>query len=401
MSRRGLSKLLRGGKALKAAAAAFIIAASAPATVFAPALAATAQVETTASSRDVLTDAARRLFEDSIGLEGLEDSAPDEAREIFGDISVTDAMKPDGLIRRIADACADRAKEIAAGSIRSAVMIIAASAVCSLAGAAFGEQSAEYADLAAVLAISAVSIGDVKFFIGLGERTLDELDAFSKMLIPTLTAAAAGSGAITSAAAKYAAVMLFVNLLISLSRNIVMPLVCAYTAASVARAAAGEGGAGNALASIAGFTGWICKTVLIVTQLAFVAYLSLVGAASGAGDALAERAAKTVISALPVVGGIAADAAGAVAAGAALLRNAAGIFGMLVVAGVCLTPFLRFGVNYLFFKAAGGLAGAFAGERVTRLINAFGSAFALMLGMTGSAAVMLFISIISVTKAVT
>ncbi|MDR2421501.1 MAG: stage III sporulation protein AE [Oscillospiraceae bacterium] len=332
----------------------------------------------------------------ALKLDKLEESAPPAAGEALGKMSVMDSLKPEGHIEKLLAAASSSLREIASQSLKSVTALIAAAALCGAAGAAFGDHGSKYAELAAVLAVSAVSVGGVRSFIGMGAKTLDDLDAFAKILIPTLTAAAAGGGAVASSAAKYAATMMFVNISVSLSKNVVMPLIYAYTAVSVADAAVG----GGALRGVAELSRWLAKTVMTVSTLAFVAYLTLVGAASGPGDELAMRAAKTAISALPVVGGIAADAASAVVSGAAMLRNAIGIFGALTVAGICVLPFLRLGVHYLLFKAAGGLSGAFAGGRVSGLIVDIGAAFGMTLGMTGAAAVMIFISIISMTKAV-
>jgi stage III sporulation protein AE len=332
----------------------------------------------------------------TLELEALEESAPSAARDVLGDMSVMDSLKPEGRIEKLFAAAVSSLRGIAAQSLKSVMVLVAAAALCGAAGAAFGDSGSKYAELAAVLAVSAVSVGGVRSFIGMGARTLDDLDAFAKLLIPTLTAAAAGGGAVASSAAKYAATMMFVNISVSLSKNVVMPLIYAYTAASVADAAVGNG----ALRGVTELTGWLARTVMTVSALAFVAYLALVGAASAPGDELAMRAAKAAISALPVVGGIAADAASTVVSGAAVLRNAVGVFGALTVAGVCVLPFLRLSVHYLLFKAAGGLSGAFAGGRISRLIGDVGAAFGMTLGMTGTAAVMIFVSIISLTRSV-
>ena len=48
---------------------------------------------------------------------------------------------------------------------------------------------------------------------------------------------------------------------------------------------------------------------------------------------------------------------------------------------------------------AAALAAAFADRRVSGLINELGGVFGMVLGVVGAAALMLFISIISVTKA--
>ena len=117
--------------------------------------------------------------------------------------------------------------------------------------------------------------------------------------------------------------------------------------------------------------------------------------------AAAARAVKTAVSAaLPVVGGIISDAAGTLAAGATLLRSAVGVLGCAVAAAVCLAPFIALGARYLMYKAASVAASAFAPGPLAGLIADIGAVFALVLGVTGASAAMLFVGIISFVKAV-
>lgn len=63
------------------------------------------------------------------------------------------------------------------------------------------------------------------------------------------------------------------------------------------------------------------------------------------------KAAKFTMSSLvPVVGGILSDAAETVLAGAGILKNAVGVFGMLAVLAMCVVPFLQLGIHYLAYK---------------------------------------------------
>ncbi len=71
------------------------------------------------------------------------------------------------------------------------------------------------------------------------------------------------------------------------------------------------------------------------------------------------------------------------------------MFGLLAVLAICLTPFVTMAVQYLLYKLAAFLAGTVTEEPLAELIDALGSAFGLMLGMTGSCALALLISIIS------
>ena len=72
-----------------------------------------------------------------------------------------------------------------------------------------------------------------------------------------------------------------------------------------------------------------------------------------------------------------------------------GVALLLAVLAICLTPFITMAVQYLLYKLAAFLAGTVTQEPLADLIGALGSAFGLMLGMTGSCALALLISIIS------
>ena len=141
--------------------------------------------------------------------------------------------------------------------------------------------------------------------------------------------------------------------------------------------------------------------LLTAGLLVFVGYLTASGAIAGSADAAAVKAAKMTISrAIPVVGGILSDAAETVLAGAGVLRGTVGVVGMLVVLAICLTPFLQLALHYLTYKGAAALTGTVAGPRLSGLMDNLGGAFGLILGMTGSCALVLLFSIVSAVSAV-
>ena len=73
---------------------------------------------------------------------------------------------------------------------------------------------------------------------------------------------------------------------------------------------------------------------------------------------------------------------------------------MLVVQAICLTPFLRLALQYLVYKATAALCATVAQPRLSQLIDAIGGAFGLVLGMTGAAALVLLVSLVSAIMAV-
>lgn len=315
----------------------------------------------------------------------------------MGDINVSDALDTDTWLSKLWDGIKDELSASFRRGAGNALLIIAVVLLCSASGAMYSGETPDFVPLAGTIAVAAVAVGDMRAFIGLGNSILNTLSDFSKVLLPSLTAAATAAGAISSATAKYAAVSLFMDILLTAAQNFIMPLIYAYIALVIANAAMGN----NVLSGAASLVKWLCVSAMTALVIAFAAYLSITGAISGPADAVATRVAKTTLStALPVVGSIISDAAGAVVAGAGMLRNAVGVFGMLCVMCVCLAPFIKLGAHYLIYKAAAGVSGAFADGRLTGLVSGLSSAFGMVLSIVGAGALMMFISLISFIKAV-
>ena len=250
--------------------------------------------------------------------------------------------------------------------------------------------------IAGVLAITALTMTDMAVMIGLGRDTLGRMEGFSSVLLPVMAVLTAATGNVTSAAVHQGATVLFSQLLITAMDRLLVPLVYAYVAVSCAHAAVGNPG----LSKVAGLLKGAATSILTALLLAFVGYLTASGAIAGSVDAAAVKAAKLAISrAIPVVGGILADASESVLAGAGALRGTVGLVGLLVVLALCLTPFLRLAFQYLVYKGAAALCAMVAQPRLSGLIDAIGSAFGLVLGMTGAGALLLLVSLVAAVGA--
>ncbi|MCQ2442332.1 MAG: stage III sporulation protein AE [Oscillospiraceae bacterium] len=246
------------------------------------------------------------------------------------------------------------------------------------------------AGMIGVVAVTAVSVADVSSLMGLGRAAVDQIDSFSTLLIPVVTACSAASGSVTGSAARQVAVVFFSDLLIRLIDRVLIPFVYLYTGACVASAAVENQG----IAELARLLKWAVTTVLTTLLLAFTGYLSLSSAAAAGADAVTIRLTRTVISNMvPVVGGILSGATETVLSGVAVLRNIVGTFGVVAVLGFCVSPFLRLGIQYLVYRVVAVLASVVSRGSVPKLINDIAGAFGLVLGMTGTAALLVMLAI--------
>ena len=305
----------------------------------------------------------------------------------------------EGLAALVSQAL-ERFTALLRAGLSTALKLVAVVVVCAMAEAVKppeGDGGLQAVTIAGALAITALTMTDMAAMIGLGRDTIGRMETFSQVLLPVVAVLTAATGSVSAAAVRQGATVLFSQLLITAMDRLLIPLVYAYAAVSCAHAAVGNPG----LHRLAGLLKGAVNFILTALLLAFVGYLTASGAIAGSADAAAVKAAKLAITrAIPVVGGILADASESVLAGAGILRGSVGAAGLVVVLAICLTPFLRLAGQYLLYKAAAALCAAVAQPRLSALVDAIGSAFGLVLGMTGAAALILLVSLVSAVTAV-
>lgn len=302
-------------------------------------------------------------------------------------------------LKKLGSELLSQATQFLRRSVQAGVELLAVILLCGLAEGVCAHKTAlSAARLAGALAVTVLSVSRVDTMIGLGRETIGKIEEFSALLLPAVAALTAATGHATAAAARQGATVLFIQLLIQLIDQLLIPMVYAYIAACCAYAAVGNEG----LKKLSGALKSLITMILTGVLLVFVGYLTVSGAIAGSADAAAVKAAKMAISrAVPVVGGILSDAAESVLVGAGVLRGTVGVVGLLVVLTICISPFLQLAFQYLTYKWTAALTGTVAEARLSGLLDSIGGAFGLVLGMTGACALLLLFSIVSAVSAVT
>ena len=327
----------------------------------------------------------------------LEEALSDEERDISGNLSLDGAYDHEGAISRLVRHLFDSALREYKMSLGDAVSITALSFLCSLLAAFCSDKKyTEFISAAGVCAVALISLGGVDSIVSQAGDAIIRLSDYSKAAMPVVFTAAAAIGAVASSAAKYAAVCIAVDVLISVSQKLIIPCVYAFLALAVAKSLFKN----SIVCTCAGFIKWVSTTVMIVLTIAFSSYIGMTGLIAGSTDAAAVKATRTVISTvLPVVGSIISDSASVVLSAAGIIKNSVGVFALISVGVLCAGPFAALGVKLLMFKAAGALSSMASNERLTELINDVGKALSMLLGMVGCCGIMLFISFMAAIKA--
>ena len=336
--------------------------------------------------------------------EDLTGAVPEGAEALLRDAEDWDLSSADGFaagVGRLLEQMGESLGEVVRQRLRGAAAVLLVVMLCGVVEGFLqggGGKPSPFLPMAGALSVTALTVGSLDSLIGLGAETIRELNVFSKVLLPTLAAATAASGAVTTATFQQVSTVFFADLLLNLIDGLLLPLVYLYIGAMTAASCLPE----NRLGAVADCLKKVLTWILTTSLLVFTVYLSVVRVISGAADGAAVKIAKAAISGVvPVVGGIIAEASETVLLGAGLLRSTIGVFGMLAILAACAYPFLQLGVQYLLYKLTAFLAGFLGAPQLCRLIDGLGGAFGLVLGMTGGCALLLLVSVLSAVAAVT
>ncbi len=281
-----------------------------------------------------------------------------------------------------------RLKPDFSASSRICIQILVAALVCSLV-ALLPNSSGKLACAGASVIISLLIFQNSDSLIRLASATVEEICDYGKLLCLVMTSALAAQGAVGTSSALYAGTCVFTALLGNWISRYFIPMIYVFLILCAANSIMGEDNLRKLADSIKNILSWLLKTLLIV----FTTYMSVTGVVAGTTDAVALKAAKITIStAVPVVGGILSDASEAVLVSMGLMKNAAGIYGILAVLAVFTGPFLKVGVQYLGLKLTGALCSIFASKNVSNLVNDLATAMGLLLGMLASACTLILVS---------
>ena len=326
---------------------------------------------------------------DSVDVPALEAAAGDT----LGEVHLQTEADLDGGLKSIWEALSGRAGEVVRASIKSGALLLLVVLLCGVGevlGRAAGGTALPVIQMAGAVTVAGAAVLDMRSLIGLGAETINQLSTFSAVLLPVMTSAAAACGHPTGATVRQMVTLLCGNVLAQVIDRVLIPMTYVYVAASTAAAALES----DRLQPLCRIIKWGICSVLTALLLAYVGYITVSGAVTAGTDQTAVKMTKLAISGMvPVVGSVLSDATETVLAGAGALRNAVGVFGMLAVLGICALPFLRLGCQYLMYKLVGALSATISRGGVARLIGELGSVFGLVLGMAGTCAFVLLMSL--------
>lgn len=335
-----------------------------------------------------------------IGGDRLADALPQSSKQYLEGISPETATDFAGSLQLLTNNLMRDGQGALQGAVRSLmrVAVIVVLVACARGfSAASGGAADGVIDLAGALGCAAVLLSDFSGVLALCRDALQQISVFSATLQPVLAGALSIGGNATTATVLQLATMVAFDLVIRLVTVLLVPAACAYLAITAVDAATGNGMLHGLADGVKSFTSGTLKLILTL----FIAYITIAGGVSGSVDRMALKTAKFAVSgAVPVVGGILSDATETMLTGAALLKNAVGVFGLLCITAICLIPFLRAGASYLCFRAGTAVLSPLCSKSMSGLLSGVGTGFGLLLGMLSTCSMILYFELVYVVAMV-
>jgi stage III sporulation protein AE len=250
-------------------------------------------------------------------------------------------------------------------------------------------------DLVAVIGLSTLLLTPSKALINMGIETIQSICEYNKLLLPVITGALAAQGGTTTSAALYAGTVVLDTFLSIAISKVILPMLYAYIALGIAAIAINE----PILKQLLDFLKWLMNWLLKITIYIFAGYMGITGVISGTVDAAALKAAKIAVSGgVPVIGKVVSESSDTILLSAGVVKNAVGVYGMLVIMAMWLIPFIRIGTQYVLLKITGGISSLYADKHSVSVVQHISSVMGYILAITSTVCLLMLISIVCFLK---
>ena len=176
-----------------------------------------------------------------LNVDTLTDGLPDDAQDALRAYSPAARTDPGEAILAIIKWASGLSVSTLREAVQTASLLLSAALICQLVRQSVPDDRLHIQAMTGALAITLLFATNIKSMIGLAVSVLDEMEAYSKLLLPVMCGAAAASGALTGASALYMGSSLFFSLLTTLVRSLIVPLVYVFVGLAAAECALPSG----------------------------------------------------------------------------------------------------------------------------------------------------------------
>lgn len=238
--------------------------------------------------------------------------------------------------------------------------------------------------------IATVIMTNFSSIITLTKEAVGNMISFIQLLVPLLMTLMLASGSAVSVNLVQPIILFIINLISNIFQSIIIPIILVGTALAIVSKISDRIQIDKLSKFLKSSSVWVIGILLTI----FVGVLSIEGTLGSSVDGITAKTAKAAVSSfIPVVGKVLGDAVDTVIGCSAILKNAIGIVGVIVVIAICITPILKLAIITIIYHLTAALCEPIADSKIVSLISQMADTFKILLAIVCSISVMLIIGI--------
>jgi len=254
----------------------------------------------------------------------------------------------------------------------------------------FGESGvSKAAKTAQYVIIGTMTIGVLVSAFATGTQTVANMTAFTENFFPLMFTLLTAIGGITSTAILSPATVFLTTGVSVFFKSFILPLIIVLTVFAIINHF-------SSAVKLNGFCALIKSVVkwgIGVSFTIFLGIISLQGLLGSTFDGLSIKTAKyTIDKFVPIIGGVFSDSVDVLLSCSLLIKNAVGVAGIIIIAGIVMTPVFAILAHYFLFKLAGAVLEPISGTEMGKFAQDAGEVLLLLFAAVMAAAIMFFIT---------
>jgi stage III sporulation protein AE len=255
----------------------------------------------------------------------------------------------------------------------------------------FGETGvSKAAQTAQFVIVGTITIGVLTYAFSIGVSAIASMTAFTRELFPLMITLLTALGGITSASILSPATVFLTTGISIFFNDFILPLIIVLTVFTLVNSFSSTvklSGFCSLIKSIIKWSIGICSTI-------FIGIISLQGLLGSTFDGLSIKTAKYAIDKfVPVIGGMVSGSVEVLISSSLLIKNAVGVAGILVIAGIVIAPVFAILAHYFLFKLSAAVLEPAAGEKMGKFMQGAADVVLMLFAAVLASAVMFFITI--------
>ena len=218
---------------------------------------------------------------------------------------------------------------------------------------------------------------------------MEDMGLFIKTLIPFMTALSASEGRVVFASLLHTEILTAAAISTVIMEKAVMPLLYASFALKFINNMTKT----MSLTNLSKMADKTLRRILGFTFLIYTAVLSLSGFAAGTVENIGLKTARFAVSSfVPVAGGTLADSVSAITASFALIKNSAGIAGIIAIILIAAYPVIKCAAVSFIYNFAGAVLEPVCDSRLSGAVSSVGEIMGMLFGIVSVTAAQYVIS---------